>query len=142
MPLVMGGHGRKPSRLGNIGAGSPTFPGMITNRPPRIRTEQVRGRMIWTNSSSRPMEWSVRPQLVKFRTAQINGLRGLPTDYREVMPQGRAGMRRGIAEDLGRVGKSGTTGCSATWTWRPGSRRIMRASPRPRCTTASRRVIG
>ena len=38
----------------------------------------------------------VRQQLVKFRTAQINGLRGLLTEYGEVMLQGRAGMRRGI----------------------------------------------
>ena len=45
----------------------------------------------------------MRQQLVKFRTAQINGLRGLLTEYGEVMPQGRAGMRRGMAEALGRV---------------------------------------
>ena len=38
----------------------------------------------------------MRQQLVKFRTAQINGLRGLLTEYGEVMPQGRAGMRRGM----------------------------------------------
>ena len=36
----------------------------------------------------------MRQQLVKFRTAQINGLRGLLTEYGEVMPKGRAGMRR------------------------------------------------
>jgi transposase len=35
-----------------------------------------------------------RAQLVKFRIAQINGLRGLLTEYGEVMPQGRAGLRR------------------------------------------------
>ena len=34
----------------------------------------------------------MRQQLVKFRTAQINGLRGLLTEYGEVMPKGRAGM--------------------------------------------------
>ncbi len=45
----------------------------------------------------------MRQQLVKFRTAQINGLRGLLTEYGEVMPQGRAGMRRGMAEALARV---------------------------------------
>ena len=33
----------------------------------------------------------MRQQLVKFRTAQINGLRGLLSEYGEVMPQGRAG---------------------------------------------------
>ena len=46
----------------------------------------------------------MRQQLVKFRTAQINGLRGLLTEYGEVIPQGRAGrMRRGMAEALERV---------------------------------------
>ena len=41
--------------------------------------------------------------LVKFRTAQINGLRGLLTEYGEVMPKGRAGMRRDIPAALERV---------------------------------------
>ena len=45
----------------------------------------------------------MRQQLVKYRTAQINGLRGLLTEYGEVMPQGRAGMRRGIGIALERV---------------------------------------
>ena len=45
----------------------------------------------------------MRQQLVKFRTAQINGLRGLLTEYGEVMPQGRAGMRRDMAAALGRI---------------------------------------
>jgi transposase len=36
----------------------------------------------------------MRAQLVKFRAAQINGLRGLLTEYGEVVPQGRAGIRR------------------------------------------------
>ena len=45
----------------------------------------------------------MRQQLVKFRTAQINGLRGLLTEYGEVMPKGRAGMRRGMADALERV---------------------------------------
>ena len=45
----------------------------------------------------------MRQQLVKFRTAQTNGLRGLLTGYGEVMPQGRAGMRRGMAAALERV---------------------------------------
>ena len=45
----------------------------------------------------------MRQQLVKFRTAQINGLRGLLTEYGEVMPQGRAGMRRGIGLALERI---------------------------------------
>ena len=45
----------------------------------------------------------MRAQLVKFRTAQINALRGLLAEYGEVMPQGRSGIRRGIAEALERV---------------------------------------
>jgi transposase len=39
----------------------------------------------------------MREQLVKFRTAQTNGLRGLLTEYGEVMPQGRAGIKRHIS---------------------------------------------
>lgn len=42
----------------------------------------------------------MRSQLVKFRTAQINGLRGLLTEYGEVMSQGKAGVRKGISEAL------------------------------------------
>ena len=45
----------------------------------------------------------MRQQLVKFRTAQINGLRGLLTEYGEVMPRGRAGMRRDMPAALERV---------------------------------------
>jgi len=45
----------------------------------------------------------MRQQLVKFRTAQINGLRGLLSEYGEVMPQGRAGIARAIAPALERV---------------------------------------
>ena len=45
----------------------------------------------------------MRQQLVKFRTAQINGLRGLLTEYGEVMPRGRAGLRRGIVAVFERV---------------------------------------
>ena len=45
----------------------------------------------------------MRQQLVKFRTAQINGLRGLLTEFGEVMPKGRAGIRRAIAPALERV---------------------------------------
>ena len=45
----------------------------------------------------------MRQQLVKFRTAQINGLRGLLAEYGEVMPKGRAGIVRGIAAALERV---------------------------------------
>jgi transposase len=45
----------------------------------------------------------MREQLVKFRTAQINGLRGLLMEYGEVMPQGRAGIKRDIPGALGRL---------------------------------------
>lgn len=45
----------------------------------------------------------MRQQLVKFRTAQINGLRGLLTEYGEVMPQGKGGIKAGIAEALQRL---------------------------------------
>ena len=45
----------------------------------------------------------MRSQLVKFRTAQINGLRGLLTEYGEVMPQGKAGVKKGVAEALQRL---------------------------------------
>lgn len=38
----------------------------------------------------------MRQQLVKFRTAQINALRGLLTEYGEVMPRGRAALRTGV----------------------------------------------
>jgi transposase len=38
----------------------------------------------------------MREQLVKFRTAQINALRGLVMEYGEVMPRGRAGIKRDI----------------------------------------------
>lgn len=45
----------------------------------------------------------MREQLVKFRTAQINGLRGLLTEYGEVMPQGRAGIKRDMPGALRRL---------------------------------------
>lgn len=45
----------------------------------------------------------MRSQLVKFRTAQINGLRGLLTEYGEIMSLGKAGMKQGIAEALQRI---------------------------------------
>jgi transposase len=45
----------------------------------------------------------MRQQLVKFRTAQSNGLRGLLTEYGEVMPQGRGGIKRDIPGALGQL---------------------------------------
>jgi transposase len=45
----------------------------------------------------------MREQLVKFRTAQTNGLRGLLTEYGEVMPQGRAGIQREIPAIFSRL---------------------------------------
>lgn len=40
----------------------------------------------------------IRQQLVKFRTAQINALRGLLTEYGEVMPQGRSSIARRLPD--------------------------------------------
>ena len=45
----------------------------------------------------------LRRQLVKFRTAQISGLRGLLTEYGEVMPKNLAGINRGIATALKQI---------------------------------------
>ncbi len=45
----------------------------------------------------------MRQQLVKFRTAQINALRGLLTEYGEVMPRGRAALRKGIVDAFVRI---------------------------------------
>lgn len=45
----------------------------------------------------------MRSQLVKFRTAQVNGLRGLLAEYGEVMPQGRAGIAKGIVVALAKL---------------------------------------
>jgi transposase len=45
----------------------------------------------------------MRQQLVKFRTMQINGLRGLLTEYGEVMGKGRAALDKAIPAVLARV---------------------------------------
>jgi transposase len=45
----------------------------------------------------------MREQLVKFRTMQINGLRGLLTEYGEVMSKGRAKLDKEIPAALGRI---------------------------------------
>ncbi|HLI18708.1 MAG TPA: IS110 family transposase [Rhodanobacteraceae bacterium] len=45
----------------------------------------------------------MRQQLVKFRTAQINALRGLLTEYGEVMPRGRAALRKGVVDAFTRI---------------------------------------
>ena len=45
----------------------------------------------------------MRQGLVKIRTMQVNALRGLLTEYGEVMPQGKMGLRNGIAVALARV---------------------------------------
>ncbi|CAN7212348.1 IS110 family transposase [Trinickia sp. LjRoot230] len=45
----------------------------------------------------------MREQLVKFRTMQINGLRGLLTEYGEVMSRGRAKLDSEIPVALGRI---------------------------------------
>ncbi|MFP3541479.1 IS110 family transposase, partial [Pseudomonas sp. SIMBA_044] len=45
----------------------------------------------------------MREQLVKFRTMQSNGLRGLLTEYGEVMSRGRAKLDGEIPAVLGRL---------------------------------------
>jgi transposase len=45
----------------------------------------------------------MRQQLVKFRTAQSNALRGLLMEYGEVMPVGRAAVIRGVPQSLQRL---------------------------------------
>jgi transposase len=45
----------------------------------------------------------MRQQLVKFRTMQINGLRGLLTEYGEVMGVGRAALNDGMKDTLARL---------------------------------------
>jgi len=45
----------------------------------------------------------MRQQLVKFRTMQSNGLRGLLTEYGEVMPVGRAALERAMRDVLERL---------------------------------------
>jgi transposase len=48
------------------------------------------------------LHW-MREQLVKFRTMQINGLRGLLTEYGEVMGKGRAALDKAIPSVLERL---------------------------------------
>ena len=45
----------------------------------------------------------MRSQLVKFRTMQTNGLRGLLAEYGEVAGQGRASLAKAVPELLGRL---------------------------------------
>lgn len=47
----------------------------------------------------------MRQQLVKFRTMQSNGLRGLLTEYGEVMAVGRAALNRSMTQVLTRLGE-------------------------------------
>lgn len=47
----------------------------------------------------------MRGQLVKFRAMQSNGLRGLLTEYGEVMSRGRAKLDNEIPAALGRIAK-------------------------------------
>lgn len=47
--------------------------------------------------------YRMRQQLVKFRTAQMNGLGGLLAEYGEVMPKGRAALAKAIPDVLGRL---------------------------------------
>ncbi|GAC1537155.1 MAG: IS110-like element ISPa11 family transposase [Ramlibacter sp.] len=47
----------------------------------------------------------MRQQLVKMRTMQINNLRGLLTEYGEVMPKSRTGLEKGMTEVLERLSR-------------------------------------
>jgi transposase len=47
--------------------------------------------------------YRMREQLVKFRTMQISGLRGLLAEYGEVMRQGRSGLEKALPELLARL---------------------------------------
>jgi transposase len=75
--------------------------GFTGNR--RVRDESYRGWSGYRKACAVLALHRVREQLVKFRTAQINGLRGLVMEYGEVMPQGRAGIKRDIPGALGRL---------------------------------------
>ena len=84
----------------------------------RTSGEQVDARALWT-AVQQPRVKTVaikseeqqailamhrmRQQLAKFRTAQLNALRGLLTEYGEIMPKGRNGMKQGMAAALERV---------------------------------------
>lgn len=45
----------------------------------------------------------MRENLKKIRTMQINALRGFLTEYGEVMPQGQAGLNKGVSEAIDRA---------------------------------------
>lgn len=45
----------------------------------------------------------MREQLVKFRTSQINGLRGLLAEFGEVMPKGRAALKQQLPDCFARL---------------------------------------
>lgn len=45
----------------------------------------------------------MREQLVKFRTAQINGLRGLLAEFGEVVPKGRAALKQQLPDCFARL---------------------------------------
>lgn len=64
------------------------------NKPIAIKTEEQQAILALHR---------MRQGLVKVRTMQINALRGLLTEYGEVMPQGKAALRKGIAPALERV---------------------------------------
>jgi transposase len=45
----------------------------------------------------------MRQQLIKFRTMQVNGLRGLLTEYGEVMAVGRSALNKAMTDVLARL---------------------------------------
>jgi transposase len=64
------------------------------NKPVAVKTEMQQAMLALHR---------MREQLVKFRTMQINALRGLLTEYGEVMGKGRVALDKAIPEVLARV---------------------------------------
>jgi len=96
---LMSGHRVKPFVVGNKNDAADARGIWMAVQQPGIKAVAVKSEAQQAVLALHRM----REQLVKFRTAQINGLRGLVTEYGEVMPQGRAGIKRDIPGALGRL---------------------------------------
>ena len=60
----------------------------------------------------------MRQQLIKFRTMQSNGLRGLLTEYGEVMAVGRAALSQALPGAQRKTGSAAMRGPSRCRRWR------------------------
>jgi transposase len=89
----------KPFTIGNKGDVHDARAIWTAVQQPKIRTAAVKSE---EQQAALAMH-RIRQQLVKSRTAQINALRGLLTEYGEVMPRGRAGVKRDILGALQRL---------------------------------------